>query len=829
MIESTCRLPLKNIILLFAFLISFVLAGQQSNPPEPQSELDPVQVEAIPISSLSSKSEAVLSAITSSYLPTLSENVIQRNSKAIKIIASDLDSATELTNYALDENFPAEVKQGFVEEWEEFLLEVEGPLQELNDYVNALERIRTSLAESRLRWGLTKSFLLTDTSYSIQSLQRVEFILDKLDAVSNATIDSLDLAVTLQNKLVDIKLKANNLKQKQESELGLEFGSMVGTKKKPLWKIKISDSNSDKISRSRKFYDEFNKLETWNFIEKKTYTLALYAVLIILFYQLLRWMRKKIDSIDVLDEETLAAGKATLQLPMVSALFFASITSILFFNSAPLYIRISVIALIFSSFTILTPYVVAKELRFPMYAFTLLFLLGSSQNLRLHSSEHMRLFELFESSIMLLYFVWLNKAIKKFLQNNTITSLGEKVLRHLVIPFIILSATATLANLGGYVYLSYVLTSTMRVTFFIAAIFGVVYSSFTAIFIIFMHTPLAEVSRILTRYRDYIIKRTRLFFQILYLFFLLRYTLQSLFLYDPIMEGLQSFLAIGFTMQDSTISIGSVLGFFLITLLSWLLANFIRLLLQDEILSRFKLARGITMAVGSLSFYILISIGFLFALIKLGFTLTQLGVMVGALGIGIGFGLQNVVSNFISGLILIFERPITVGDIVNLQNIEGQVTSIGIRSSQVRQYDGSVMIVPNSDLISQKVINYSLTSYRRRFEIPIYTSEKVNPEEVLEIIHSAINEVDGVLKHPPAKAYFNGTEKQSKYFKLYYWVPLSKIMELNSEANIAVHNKLAASGIEVRTQHAIEIKTNAENQSETPSPKNEAPDDKISD
>lgn len=826
-VVSGKRLFSRVIVFIALLFPQLTLAQNQDLPPDGnQAE---TTVNPIPISSLSSKSEAVLSTISSSYIPTVSENVIQRNSAAIQTIIADLDSATELTNYALDQNFPAEVKQGFVGEWEDFLLEVEGPLQELNDYVNNLEQIRTSIAESKKRWELTKSFLLTDTSSSRQSLQRVEFILGKLDTVSNAAIDSLDIAVTLQNQLVDIKLKATNLKQTQESELGLELGSMVGTKTQPLWKISLLTQNTDKISKSQNFYNNFNKLETQTFIQNKTYKLALYVTLIILFYQLLRWMSKKIDSINVLDEETLAAGKATLKRPIVSALFFASITSILFFNSAPLYIRVSVIALIFLSFALLIPNVVAKELRFAMYAFIVLFLLGSTQNLSLHSSEHMRLFELLESIMMVIYFIWLHKAVKVFLKNNTITSLGENVLRHLVIPFIILSATATMANIGGYVYLSYVLTSTMRVTFFIASIFGVVYSSFTAIFIIFMHTPLAEVSKLLTRYRDYIIKRTRLFFQLLYLFFLLRFTLQSLFLYDPIMDGLQSFLAIGFTMQDSTISIGSVLGFFLITLLSWLLANFIRLLLQDEILSRFKLARGITMAVGSLSFYILISIGFLFALIKLGFTLTQLGVMVGALGIGIGFGLQNVVSNFISGLILIFERPITVGDIVNLQNIEGQVTSIGIRSSQVRQYDGSVMIVPNSDLISQKVINYSLTNYSRRFEIPIYTSEKVNPEEVLEIIHSAIEEVDGVLKHPPAKAYFNGTESQSKYFKLYYWVPLSKIMELNSEANIAVHNKLAESGIEVRTQHAIEIKTSTGNQTETPSPKDEASDNKISD
>jgi len=143
--------------------------------------------------------------------------------------------------------------------------------------------------------------------------------------------------------------------------------------------------------------------------------------------------------------------------------------------------------------------------------------------------------------------------------------------------------------------------------------------------------------------------------------------------------------------------------------------------------------------------------------------------LVGALGIGIGFGLQNIVNNFISGLILAFERSVPVGDIINVTGHEGEVQKIGIRASVIKQYDGSEVIVPNADLISSKVVNWTLSKYTRRLILTIHTHKDTDIDKVLKLMKDAVSKVEFVLKKPEAKSYFHGIKDKELEFALYFW------------------------------------------------------------
>jgi small-conductance mechanosensitive channel len=100
-----------------------------------------------------------------------------------------------------------------------------------------------------------------------------------------------------------------------------------------------------------------------------------------------------------------------------------------------------------------------------------------------------------------------------------------------------------------------------------------------------------------------------------------------------------------------------------------------------------------------------------------GIDLTKLTIIAGAFGVGIGFGLQNIVNNFVSGIILLFERPVSVGDTLQVGDDSGDLTHVGLRASVIRTFEGSEVIVPNGDLISEKVVNWTLSDQRRRLEI----------------------------------------------------------------------------------------------------------------
>ena len=141
--------------------------------------------------------------------------------------------------------------------------------------------------------------------------------------------------------------------------------------------------------------------------------------------------------------------------------------------------------------------------------------------------------------------------------------------------------------------------------------------------------------------------------------------------------------------------------------------------MREELLSRFHLSRGLPELISSTLHYLLLLLVFFFAVNAGGVELNKFTVLTGALGVGVGFGLQNIVNNFVSGLILQFERPIHIGDVLEIDGTTGKVTRIGIRSSTVKTFQGAEVIIPNANFISGKVINWTLSESLRRVELPV--------------------------------------------------------------------------------------------------------------
>jgi small-conductance mechanosensitive channel len=277
-------------------------------------------------------------------------------------------------------------------------------------------------------------------------------------------------------------------------------------------------------------------------------------------------------------------------------------------------------------------------------------------------------------------------------------------------------------------------------------------------------------------------------------------------------NALIAFWNTGREFGELVVTVGGIVEFILILLLSYVVSSLIRTLLREEFLDRMELPRGVPMAISSLTFYLLIVIGFLLALASLGFGLDKLGILAGALGVGIGFGLQGIVNNFLSGLILVFERPITEGDIVIVDDVSGKVVKIGIRSSRIRKWDGSEMIIPNADLISNKVINWTRGEYKRRFTIRFETDTSVNPTLVQETVDRAVMEVPGVFQNPKPTTYFEGLEGEAFLFALYYWLP-GEDFAIKSAVQNTFHAALKEQNIPLKTGRNIYIQN--PNESET--------------
>jgi small-conductance mechanosensitive channel len=255
-----------------------------------------------------------------------------------------------------------------------------------------------------------------------------------------------------------------------------------------------------------------------------------------------------------------------------------------------------------------------------------------------------------------------------------------------------------------------------------------------------------------------------------------------------------------FAIGAIQISIGNVMLFLLILWLANWVGRIVRTVLRDDILAGLSIPPGQADAWSTLAQWAILLIGILFAAASAGIGGGQMAVLAGALGVGIGFGLQNIVNNFVSGFILIFEQPIKVGDKIEISSLSlmGEVRRIGIRSSIIRTFAGADVVVPNSNLIQSEVINWTLSDTKRRVEVLVGVKYGTDPQRVADLLLSVAGENPRVLTWPEPVALFAGFGDSSLDFILRIWsATFEESIRLRSEVNMAVNEALREAGIEI--------------------------------
>ncbi|MCI0659731.1 MAG: mechanosensitive ion channel [Acidobacteria bacterium] len=272
-------------------------------------------------------------------------------------------------------------------------------------------------------------------------------------------------------------------------------------------------------------------------------------------------------------------------------------------------------------------------------------------------------------------------------------------------------------------------------------------------------------------------------------------------------------------LGETEITLWTLTYFLGLLLVLFYFARKIKILLIERVLIRTRLDVGARQAVGSITRYVVIFVGLLIILQTVGINLTTLNVIAGAVGIGVGFGLQSIVSNFISGLIILFERPIKVGDRIGGGDVEGDVFEIGARSTTVLTNNRIAIIVPNSMLISEPVINWKYTDPYVRFEIPVGVAYGSDARLVERLLLEVAKENVDVLRDPPPDVCFREFGDSRLNFILRVWNQnhVHRKLVLFSALNFAIYNKFKEHGIEIpfpqRDLHirsgALETRTSA--------------------
>jgi small-conductance mechanosensitive channel len=245
------------------------------------------------------------------------------------------------------------------------------------------------------------------------------------------------------------------------------------------------------------------------------------------------------------------------------------------------------------------------------------------------------------------------------------------------------------------------------------------------------------------------------------------------------------------TMKNLLLGVGIIYGAFLVS-------RALQSILIEEIMPRNNIDRGVQLSIARLVHYTVITIGLIILLQVMGVSLTKLTILGGALSVGIGFGLQAIVNNFASGLILLFERPIKVGDIVELGTDMGEVKHLGLRSTIIKTFDNAEIVVPNSDLITAQVTNWTLGERKARVKIPVGVAYGTDIAQVLEILLRVAGEHPMILTTPSPRALFLAFGASSLDFELRVWVAdFNDRRQVQSELNQEINSEFADAGIEI--------------------------------
>lgn len=800
--KNVSNTPISILVVLFIFLNSVIptvtFAQDDTQPGDSVSK----KVTAVLLMDIPNEAVKITSKIQSDLNSELLQPVVYTIRPIIDSIQNKVDVLGLLSDQMLDDQLPFGFYQGLLLRWLRLQGQINKPEKILTDYSTELTNVERVLSDNRKQWSKTHSELL-DKDSPEELINRVAEVLNLIDSTAQMMKDSLDLALNLLNRTTEIKMTLVNYQVQIEATQETQFDQILKTRTEPLWSANFAKDSTSFFGANRDLI-LFGLEDAKDYFNVNKGILSSLGLIFILILSAILWLRRQHKSLSKETKSTNKTGSFIVSRPIVSAFMLTILWSMWALPEMP-YLMDKI-----NSFIFLIPFlfifhgIVDHPLRWSLYFFSILFIYVNFSPFFYVGSGINRFAIIFESIFIAAYLIWFLRHKNKIRPDNRASRIWYQFLVFISPLYLIVILSGIVANIIGYENINRLMVSGILVSLLLALIFGTTYFSIRGLLMLFTVTKIARLSNIIrTKQKDFLKIFDRLaWFVTAFAWFY--FSLKSFQLLKPLYEWATDIWNVGYRFGELQVTIGGIISFFIIILLSWLISRLVKLILQEEVLGRFKMPRGVPMAISSITQYALVFTGVIMALAYAGFDLNNLGLIAGALGIGIGFGLQNVVGNFISGLILVFERPVTVGDIVRVEEHDGIVVSIGIRSSIIQQWDGSRIIVPNSDLISKKVLNWTMKKYKRRFIMTINTAPDTDPDLVLKLIHEAISNVEGVLSDPASKTYFKGIVDQSLKFELFYWVS-DNILDVESNVNLSVQKELSKAGIKILLPRKVEL------------------------
>jgi small-conductance mechanosensitive channel len=671
---------------------------------------------------------------------------------------------------------------------------------QLEDWEQALAR-RSQILAARDKnldqiigtWRATKAAVAKKFLFKAVLERRVEEVLQEAQTTRQVIQEQTTKLLKLQSQVADrlailAKIRTEIDQAREEFSRGL-----FSLDSPPLWQALLSPEVQDTImteasnSTRRVLQDSQEFLQTYS--ERIPLHLILFLALVAVFYFLRRGLTAEAA-------QRLGAVSAifVLDRPFSSALLLVLIPSSWFYPvAAAAVLRVAIVPTVISVIRLL-PGLLPRISRHWVFLLAALYLLDF---FRYFLPEDWLLTRV----LLLLIATGGCVGLGVFLFSPEAKLLGSSPRERLILLAarlgLFLFAAAIVSNLVGNMTLGEILVvAPVRITYAAALIFVGAHLLMTLIAVALQSRP-ARWLRSVRQHGELLASRCRIIIRLGAIIFWVSVSLYIVGVLGDVRAALAGFLQLRWKVGATEISIEGLAIFLLVLVSAILVSRLLRFILTEEIFPRSDLPRGVPGAVDVLTRYGVLLLGFMIALAAAGADFSRVTLLISALGVGIGFGLQNVVNNFVSGLILIFEHPVQVGDVVEVGSSSGEVRKIGFRASVLRTPDGADVVIPNSELVGARFINWSLSDRLRRISIPVGVAYGSDPDRVTEILLGVARKHPAVLAHPAPFVIFDRFGDSALNFTLFCWSSVDSFFVARSELTIAINNAFKEAGVQI--------------------------------
>ncbi len=800
---------MKQIIRITVFLIIAVNLFAQTMPVSGDDEKMPAAIPITEITSRADQTQGEFQRLQKDLKPSATVTGIQND------LTTVLDSLDRLSNdkmFTQLDNLELRVVSSLKQEWTLYNTRLEEWKNILLQETQKVEKIGREIKAMSALWQVSRENAITEKA-PLAIRERINSILKDITEIAVQSSKYLNELLIMQNSISEQQIKINELIKKiGKTEQNLR-GSLFVQDNPPLWQaFQVTD---DTLKIAEQFHNSWRELLRSNmtFFEVNKQHLYLHIIILILLISVMVYLYLKNKREQLFDEEdtTLKNSAYFISKPISAAILIALFLSVWIYPERSATVGEFIILLMVIPVVRLTPGIIPKELQRPVYILAFLYLLDTLQKSALGFVLVQRLILLCATAVGLGILIWLFRERKSIdLQNKSlIPRFFWKIL-----PFaLIFPVVSLLANLYGSVNLAATLGWGMVESLYLLVIVYISATVASGILTVLIRRRRKKALQFIRTYAHKVEHWAKFVINAAALLVWFRATVRSFGLWEPLIIWYESILAHEWIIGTTVISLNAIVDFVLVIIMVFLITRIVRIFLDMEVFPRLRLPKGIPAAVSMMVRYILITLGIFLAISSLGIDLGKISLLAGALGVGLGFGLQKIVANFISSLILAFGRAIRVGDTVKYNDIFGNVREIGVNATTVKTFEGSDVIIPNSDLISNQVTNWTLSDVMRRMELPVKVAFDSDPHQVLKILEKVARGHPKVLDKPVPFAVFNGFGDNYLDFTLYYWITSTLFFEAKTEVALKVYDKIRAEGIHTpRPQRDLRLTVNGDQQ-----------------